>query len=357
MKTNLLKLNLIRPTSLLLALTMPWLSAQAQEIDMPPAQVEIMVVEEMNMAPQVEVPGTIISRNDAQIAAEVTGRVSWIAEIGTELEAGGIIAKIDDRTLQLQLQQALSDVKRLEASLKYQRKDVNRLRKLAKTGSVPASRLEQSVSQRDMGEQELAQAKITVERITYDLERTEVRAPYPGRVVERLVQLGEFSTIGRPVARFVDTVNIEIEAHVPVAAAGFLQDDQSVTVFKDQEIASSPVRAIIPVGDRVSRTFEIRVGVPQSSWIIGSAVRVAVPKSAPQKVIAVHRDALILRANSVSIFKIGADNKAEKVQVETGAAQGDYIVVKGLIEAGDQVIVRGGERLQPGRDVVVLGNS
>ncbi len=323
----------------------------------PPAQVEVVSVERMEIAPQIEVPGTVISRNDSRIAAEVVGRLSWIADVGTELEEGGVIAKIDDRDLILQLQNAEANAKRLEASLNYQRKEVKRLRELRKSNNIPASRFEEALSRRDATEQELAQANIGAQRIAYDLERTEVKAPFPGRVVERMSQIGEYVSVGRPVARFVDTINIEIRAQIPVAVAPFLESGTSVGVTKLDVFETSQVRVIIPVGDEISRTLEIRVAVPNPDWIVGSAVRVSVPKSVPNQVIAVPRDALILRSDGIAIFKVSDESKAERVIVETGAAQGDYIEVHGLVSAGDRVIIRGAERLQPGSDVIVNGDS
>jgi len=48
---------------------------------------------------------------------------------------------------------------------------------------------------------------------------------------------------------------------------------------------------------------------------------------------------------------------AERIQVETGAAQGDRVEVRGALNAGDRVIVRGAERLQPGQTVSVAGDT
>jgi multidrug efflux pump subunit AcrA (membrane-fusion protein) len=58
----------------------------------------------------------------------------------------------------------------------------------------------------------------------------------------------------------------------------------------------------------------------------------------------VPRDALILRSDSIYVFKVTAEGTAEKVSVETGIGHNSLIEVKGNVGAGDQVVIRGGQR-------------
>jgi multidrug efflux pump subunit AcrA (membrane-fusion protein) len=67
----------------------------------------------------------------------------------------------------------------------------------------------------------------------------------------------------------------------------------------------------------------------------------------------VPRDALVLRRDGVSIFRVDGNNLAEQVSVTTGIAEGDYIEVSGGIMPGDRVIIRGSERLRSGQAVKI----
>lgn len=344
-------------TSLLVALVLASPAAIAQQDEAPKPRVEILAAQAMKIAPDIEIPGTVVSRNDARIASEVAGRVDWVADEGALLEAGDVIAKLDDRALKFDLAEADANIARLKADFNYQNREVKRLEDLASNGTVSRSRLDETSTRRDVLRQSLAVAQIQRERIAYNLERSEVKAPFPGRVVERLVQIGEFTTAGNAVARFVDTVNIEVRARVPVAAAPWLSAGQLVEVRYQDNATAYPVRAVIPVGDEQSRTFEIRVELDDPNWIVGSAVRLSVPNGEVRDVIAAPRDALIIRATGVTVFKINADNKAERLQVKTGTGKADYIAVEGLVAAGDRLVVRGGEFLRPGQEVEILGTT
>jgi len=331
--------------------------AQAQwNQNQPPPKVVTETAREMQMAPQVEMPGTVIGRNDARIAAEISGRVISVADVGDVVAKGDVIAELDDRLFALQLQENETDIKRLEADLVFLNKQLQRLRSLARTDNAPTRSLEEALANRDKTTQDLARAKIARERTLFQLEKTKVTAPFSGRVVDRLIQVGEYATTGAEIARVVDTESIEVRARIPVDAAPFVRDGMDVTLFVRGELVKAPLRSIIPVGDQVSRTFEIRVALPtDQTWIIGQAVRVGVPSDAPETVVAVPRDALILRASNTYIFKIGEDLKAERVAVKVGVGQGDWVAVSGPIAAGERVVVRGGERLRPGQEVELAG--
>lgn len=326
-------------------------SAIAQQ-EMPPALVETASATEEMMAPQTFLPGTVVSRNDSRISAEIAGRVTWVAEEGTLLAEGDVIATIDDRNLSLALTRNKSQITRLDARIKFLKLDLARLQELAENNNIPSSRLEEAESNLAMTEQELAQAHVEAEQAAIDLERTKVRAPFPGRVVERLAQAGEYSTPGRQIVRLVDTQHLEVSATAPVTLARVLRDGQDVVLREDAELTDTNIRALVPVGDARSRTMEIRVGLPDGlNYVVGTAVMVGVPSSAPEQVVAVPRDALVLRREGTYVFRVKDDNTAERLMVTTGAATGKQVAVVGGITRGDKVVVRGGERLREGQPV------
>ncbi len=320
----------------------------------PPAVVEVESAVSDAVAASAWVPGTVVSRNDARIAAEITGRVTWVAEVGTRLDAGETIARVEDRELELQLANSETDIVRLEAQLDYARSQIKRLQRLELTNNAAATQLDEAQFNLKTAEQNLAAARIQREQIAYRIERTNVRTPFPGRVVERLVQTGEFVNPGAPVARLVDTDNKEIRAQAPISAARFVDEGREVVIVSDDGESRFPVRTVIPVGDERSRMIEVRVALPESSLVIGSAVRVALPNSQTRELVAIPRDALVLRGSETFVYRVDPEDKAEKVPVETGIGMGNLVEVIGEIQSGDQLIVRGGERLQPGQPVAVV---
>jgi RND family efflux transporter MFP subunit len=324
----------------------------------PPVRVEVAAATHVELAPLHWAPGSVASREDARVAGETGGRVVFVAEVGTALRAGDVLARLDETPLRLRERQAEADRARLRAQLDFSRKQEVRYAALVREGGISGAQLDQVVAERRMREQDLAAADVALEQAQLALRQASVRAPFAGVVVERSVQLGEFLTVGAPVARLVNPDALEVRTRAPVALAGKLRAGAIVSLRDGEQVADHPLATVVPVGDEASRQLELRVAltaaqVDAHGWVVGAAVQVGVPSAAPRAVVAVPRDALMLRKDGNYVVRVGADGGSERVPVETGSAQGDLVEVSGGVEAGDLLIVRGGERLLPGQRVVV----
>jgi RND family efflux transporter MFP subunit len=306
-----------------------------------------------SMASTVLAPGTIVSRQDAAVAAEVSGRLTWVADVGAEVDAGDVIARIEDHRLQLQRKDNEATIRRLEASLSYSDKQLTRQRQLASQNIAAKNALDEIEAQRDMTAQDLVQARVAREQTLYQIENSSIRAPFGGRIVERYRDAGEYIPVGGEVTRLVDTRNVEVRAQAPLSVANHISEGMEVSVREGRREQRSPIRAVIPVGDERSRMIEVRIALDGGNWVIGSAVRVALPSEEPIEVVAVPRDALVLRQNAIFVFRLNDDDTVDQVAVTTGIGNGTFIEVRGDIRGGEPVVVRGAERLRPGQRVMI----
>jgi RND family efflux transporter MFP subunit len=303
------------------------------------------------------VSGTVISRNDARVSAETDGRVTWVADVGQRIEAGDAIARVDDADLQLELEDNLAMLESLKAQHRFQKNNLERLNRLAAGNNAAENQLDQAGAELDMSGQEIRRAEVAVAQTRRRIAQSRVVAPFSGIVVERLVQAGEFVNRGAEVARLVDVDNREIRARAPLDVSGFVNEGLEVSVeFRDRQ-SLSPVRRVIPVGDERSRMFEVRIAADDPAWVVGSPVRVALPNSDPRQMVAVPRDALVLRGSEMFVLRVTHDNVVEKVSVDTGIGLGSMVEVIGDVSGGDKVVTRGAERLKPGQEVVVSKKS
>lgn len=327
--------------------------AEAAPPGPPPAPVSVAPATSARFAPLLWAPGSVVSRADARISSEQDGRVTSIAEIGDRVRKGDALARLDDSLMRLQERQNLADIARIDAQLDYARSQEARLQQLVQKASIAGSQLDEASSQRRVLEQDLQRARVALEQTRHRLRNTTVRAPFDGMVAERFIQHGEYLGVGAAVVRLVSTTEIEVRAQAPVQLASRLSPGMQVTLkYGDGEISQN-VRAVVPIGDESTRQFELRIALDGADWPIGSALEVGIPSSSPREVIAVPRDALVLRANETFVVRIGPDNTAERIVVRTGGVQGELVEVTGDVVAGDALVVRGGERLVPGQRVRV----
>ncbi len=216
---------------------------------------------------------------------------------------------------------------------------------------------DQAASSRDQDAAALAQAQAVLGQSKYASDHGEIRAPFPGRVAQRLINAGEYATPGKDIVRLVDTGNIEVSAQAPIDSVRFLQEGMQLTAVIEDRPVTTTVRAIVPVGDIASRTIEVRLTLPSGAALVGDAARVLIPSAQPRQVIAVPRDALVMREDNTYVFKVDKKDQAQRVAVETGSEDGAMVEVRGPIAAGERVIVRGAERLETGqKDRAILAS-
>jgi RND family efflux transporter MFP subunit len=330
---------------------MPAQAADAPPPAPPPPSVTVVVARMMRMAPNMAMPGTVVARNDSQLASEVEGRVSWVAEVGAAVKEGDVVARIDPDVAGLQLASDKANAARLGAQLNYDRDQAARMENLLKLQAIARSTRDQAISTRDMDAAALAQAQATVKRSQYLFAHSQIRAPFSGRVASRLINVGEYATAGKPIVRLVEIDSLEVSTQIPIDISHYLREGETTPVVIQSKTVPAIVRAVVPVSDIASRTVEIRLTLPQGSAYVGDAARVLIPSAQPRDVLAVPRDALVLREDNTYVFKVDKKNVATRVAVETGSEDGSMVEIKGPVAPGERIIIRGAERLDPGQKV------
>jgi RND family efflux transporter MFP subunit len=319
-----------------------------------PATVRVAIASVKNIAPITTVPGTVISRNDARLAAEVPGRLTKVAEVGTRVRRGEPVAVIEDTSLRLENAELRAMVTRSEARLGFLDSEVRRFEQLAESNLAAATQLEQARSDRDVARGDLEVAIARLEQNQDKLDRTRILAPYGGVVVERLMMPGERVMEGSAVVRLVDQEHLEVIARAPLEYFSFISIGQELEVRTREDEQMGTVRTVVAIGDQSTHQFELRLDLNGSPFPVGQTVRLSIPVSDSREVLTVPRDALVLRSGGQSVFVVNEDNQAEQVTVVAGVGQGADIEITGGVSPGDRVVIRGNERLQPGQEVSVI---
>lgn len=319
-----------------------------------PAPVRVAQAEMRRFTPTVPVAGTVVSRLDARVSAEVAGRLQSVAEVGTEVPEDGVLAEIDDTQLRLQVDEQEAVVTREEANLAYLEKQQERLRSLEAKNVAARNQLDEITSQRQVAASELRVARSRLAQLRDQLDKTTIRAPFAGVVSERIAMPGERVGEGTPVVRLLNAEEREVLARGPLEYLPHVEPGDPIQVSWRDQSHVGRVRSVVRAGDEVSHLFEMRVDVPDSLWPIGQTVQVALPSADTRQVLAVPRDALVLRREGSAVYVVETDGTAKRVQVSPGGSDGPYVEVRGEVNPGDRVIIRGNERLQPGQPVNVL---
>ncbi len=321
---------------------------------MPPAIVQVKNAVNIEIAPYIWVSGTVIGRFDSKIAAEVEGVLENVLEVGDRLDKNEVIAEIDDKTYRLALNEIQAEVAPIETMVEFYRREAERLEKLAKQNNAAKNQLDQTQANRDeaIAKIKIVKAKLALARD--ELNRTVVRAPFPGVVTERYKTAGERVDAGEQIIRLVNTDELEIQARIQQTSFNNIKAGDDLLIKGPFSEVNGVVRTVIPVGDDISRLYELRVETNEKDWVAGTAVQIASPVDKKQNVIAVPRDALVIRQSGIVVYKINNNNQAEIVPVKTGIANTTHIQVIGDVKENDKIVIRGNERLLPGQTVKIM---
>ncbi|MFT5573554.1 MAG: RND family efflux transporter MFP subunit [Cryomorphaceae bacterium] len=316
----------------------------------PPVAVVVAQAQTMTMAPYTVLPGTVVSVRDAVIASEASGRILNVANIGDVVTESDSIAQIDSSDALQLVAQRQAELQRLKSLLTYHTDYFKRIGAAKNKLGVSEIGIAELKSNRDTARAEVAKAESELKAAENDLQRTSITAPFPGSVVSQSIQQGEYAQIGSAIVRLVDTANLEVSARVPASLVHPIKPGTMLEISGMGKTFLAPLRALVPVGDSVSRTMELRVELKDSGLLVGTPVRVSLPSAQAKEVVAIPRDAVILRTDAQYVYVI-EDGIASRRDVQLGYAQEDMIEVLGYVSPNAVVVIRGGERLRDGQSV------
>lgn len=346
---------------LVLALAQKTVLAQA----FPPANVNVDTAKMTELSPVVSVSGTVVSQNDSKIAAEISGRLTSLSAIGARVIKGDVLARIDDKQLKIQLREAQANLLNSKAHLRFLEAEVVRKKQLFKQKLSPETELDKTISERDIAQGDVVVAKAQLDRIEQNLAYTRLKAPFSGIVTERIANLGEYVENGIAIIHLVETENSEASVFAPIIAFKFLKEAKQLLVESPLGSGYANIKAIVPVANARSHLMEVRLDMSAFDWPIGLNFKAQVANGPSEMLLAVPRDALVLRRDGASVFRVNTNGQgatAEKITVTIGAGMGGLIAVTSTdpnksIQAGDFIIIRGAERLQDGQSVSIKENN
>src|SRR6266849_1670377 len=288
--------------------------------------------------------GQIEAVQSIELRPEVQGRITDIlVREGEDVAAGTALFKVDDAELKAQVAQA-------EAERQMARQALERTKQLIAQNASSTADLEQ------------AQAKSQSADANYDLlktrlDRTLVRAPFAGVVGRRLVSIGTFVSNQTPLTS-LQSVNPQHAAfQVPERYADQLRRGQLVSF----QVAALPGRNfsgevvfVDPVVELPGRTILIKARVPNPEHQLqaGMFIEARLATNIRPNAIVVPEDAILPVQGSTFVWMV-KDGKADRRQVSLGVRTAGWAeILGGGIEAGDQVVVGGAERLFPNAPVM-----
>lgn len=304
-------------------------------------------------AASIWVSGTVASRQQAALSAEVSGRVEWIAEFGSRVKAGDELLRLDGAALRLSLEQSQAEQAREESNLRFTKAEFQRLERLHQQKSASQSQYDKA--RYDVEQATLAErlARVQIRLIEEQLRRTHIFAPFAGVVNDHFIQPGEHVDAGEKALELVNPDEPDIRLRAPIVWAQQLGDGARLRVEGEQLSGHGVYYQRAASADPKSRLIELRLRPEPGRFIIGSPVRVALPLGQQQTML-LPRDALVLNTEGSVVYQVkqmGKELKVSRVPVTVLFGDSNQVAVSGALKQGDKVVVRGAGSLQDGDKV------
>ena len=186
-------------------------------------------------------------------------------------------------------------------------------------------------------------------------------APFAGLLGRRYVNVGEYVNAGQQLFHLVALDPVEVEFHLSEVDSSRVAVGQSVEIRVapyPNEIFRAKVSVVSPTIDVTTRTRRVKAVVanPDGRLLPGTFARVDLGVAQRSGVVMIPKEAVLQRSDGSVIFRLVGGDKVERIRVEPGIHRDDLVEVKGVIGAGDWIVVRGQTGLIDG-SVVSLRNE
>jgi membrane fusion protein (multidrug efflux system) len=308
--------------------------------------VRTATVEKRNLPEEVVLTGTLKPRAQVQVVAEVAARLLRVAhDEGALVEKGEVLAVLDDTDCRLANDRARAALAVAEANRAHAQAEKERADNLLKSGGITDRDHLSAQVALQVADASLAQTRAEVAIAGQQLARTQVRAPFAGRVARRLPDPGSMLAAGSPVFTLVDDSVLKYEAQVPSRDLAKVRPGVPVQLTLDALPGTrleGRVARVEPLVDERSRSFRAVVEVPGQPGLVGGLfARATVRVGEVAGAVVVPPPALVREGadpTAATAFVV-RQGKAEKVDVVLGVEAPDGIQVTKGLAAGDVVVL------------------
>ncbi|HRO58353.1 MAG TPA: efflux RND transporter periplasmic adaptor subunit [Burkholderiaceae bacterium] len=340
----------------------------------PPPQVGVVTVSPGPVALSHELPGRLEASRVAQVRARVAGILQKrVFREGSDVKAGELLFEIDAKPYRAALQSAEASLARAQANLGQAAAQAKRYAPLIKANAISRQDYDNAVAAQKQGEAEVAAAKAAVQTAQINLDYASVTAPIDGRIGRALVTEGALVGQGEATPLAVVQQIRPLYVNFTQSATEVMQLRQALdsgqlrraangdgaevrVVLEDGSVYSHPGRLLFSdlSVDPASGQVMLRAELPNPEGLLlpGMYVRVRVSQAEVPDAVLLPQQAVTRTDAGDTVLVIGADNKPEQRRIEVGQARGHDWIVLGGLQAGEQVIVDGFQKMMvPGAPV------
>lgn len=313
-----------------------------------PVPVSIVAASLAPVSSYISTTANLVAEQEVKIVAEADGRIAQLlVDEGANVRAGQPLATLvrDDAEIAL----AKASVRANNARVAYERAREMMSKDLLSKGDYDKAALES-----DVAKQEVAEAR-------WLLGKTTIRAPFDGRLTERVVNQGQHLRPGDTLFTVTDFDPLIARIYLPEKDVIALTPGREVRIrlkASDEITVKGRVRQISDVVDPATGTVKVTVEAvnPPAALRSGAFVTVDIIRETRASAVVIPRESVVRELRDAHVF-VAEGNVAKKRAVTLGLEEGSVVQALSGVKPGDRIIVAGQGGLKDGSPIKVMPRS
>lgn len=322
------------------------------------ALVNVATLEKSQINPLTQFIGTVKFENKSTLASESSGLVKKINfEIGKKVKKGDLLLSIDSSILDAQISSKKASLSIAKLERENAKRDFARYATLLEKKSIAQKVYDDAKLGFELSKQKVFSEEASFKELKIQKNKKFVKAPYSGVVVEKSINLDEWVNSGTPIAKIVNTKDLEMNFNLPMGYIKGLNKSKEYEIELANKTIKAKLYAAIPSGDTLTRTFPVRFKASVNNGFVfeGAQAKVKLAKNNKTEALTINRDAVIKRFGSDVIFTINDKSMAVMIPVQIIGYEGNKVGIQAQgLKAGMKIVVKGNERVFPNQPVKVL---
>lgn len=306
-----------------------------------PVSVDVLIAATQAISSNVEANGTIVPSESADIHPEMSGRITYLnTPDGLHVNAGTILAKINDADLQAQLAKS-------NAQLAIAVKSMERLKQLLAVSGV-------NQADYDVAVNTVNNINADIQLINAQIDKSIIKAPFNGVLGLRLVSAGAYVTPQNSIATIQNIDKVKVDFTLPETYISYVRKGTIVKVIGNENsiIATATVIATDGAINTTTRNIKVRAMLNGKAIAPGTFVKVILETGNDLNKIIIPTNAIIPDATSKKVIVV-KNGKGKMVNVETGTRSAGGVAITNGLAVGDSVVVTGVLFVKPNAPVKV----
>jgi RND family efflux transporter MFP subunit len=323
-----------------------------------PLQVTVAEARQAKWEQRLLCVGNLLPAQEAKLSAEVEGRIEKThVEVGDAVKSAQELAQIDTASYQGLVNLQTANHNKAQINAENQTTNLERLEKLRASGAVSSTAFDEAAAAQKAAVAEVAATKAQLGGATTSLKRSTLRAPFDGRITERLVTEGDFARVGTVLYQVLDDSTLRFRAEIPERHGARVKPGQTVRIrveaFQDR-VFEGKISWVNPAVNPDTRAIaiEARVENKEASLKAHSFARGEIITDPEAPTLVVPGDSVLTFAGVNKVFTV-AGGKAQAREVTLGERRGNEQAIISGVSAGEKVITGGVSKVQPGTAVSV----